>query len=83
MSTAAIERIPSLEALRTRAGERSPDSYYAIAKGSGYSVSYIVRVFNGKRRPSIDCLSAVAAYLGSSMETLAESLKRVRTRGQS
>lgn len=69
---------PSLKRLRTRAGEREPESYYAIARGTGYHVSYVNRVFSGTRRPSVDCLSALAAYLGCSMDTLTAALQQVR-----
>lgn len=78
MSTSATATPPSLVDLRRKAGETKPLSYYAIAKGTGYHVSYIVRVFNGNRRPSVDCLSSLAAYLGCSMDRLTAALQQVR-----
>lgn len=70
---------PSLVDLRKK-GSSEPLSYYAIARATGYHVSYITRVFNGERRPSIDCLTAVSGYLGCSVDKLIAALQAVRKR---
>lgn len=67
--------------LLKRPGESEAVSYYAIARAINYDASYIVRVFNGRRRPSLDCAAAIAAYLGCSVDKLTAALAQVRKRG--
>lgn len=69
---------PKVGDLLKRAGEDEAVTYYAIAKSTGYDVSYIVRIFNGARRPSLDCAAAISAFLGCSVDRLVAALAQVR-----
>lgn len=45
-----------------------------IANGTGLSLSMVSRIMAGKRTPSLDSASKIAAYLGISIEELMQSL---------
>lgn len=55
----------------TRAGTVSLRN---ISNGTGISHSMVSRIMSGKRTPSLDFASKIAAYLGISIEELMESL---------
>lgn len=80
MATAVRPKV-SIRDLLKRPGEQEAVSYYAIADATRYDPSYINRVFNGHRRPSLDCAAAIAAYLGCSVDQLTAALAQVRKKG--
>lgn len=47
-----------------------------ISRGTGLSLSHISRVFNVNRKPSMDAASAIANYLGITIDTLYAELSR-------
>jgi hypothetical protein len=49
-----------------------------IARGTGMSLSHICRVFKGQRTPSIRAASAIAGYIGVSVDQLYAALGRIK-----
>lgn len=45
-------------------------TYNEVARGTGYSPSYLSRVFRGLRNPSKKCSEALADFLGISVDNL-------------
>jgi transcriptional regulator with XRE-family HTH domain len=63
----------TLESVRARFLVRQDGTritYYDIARGTGLDVTYVGRLFNQKRSPSVRSLEKIAGYLGCSLDRL-------------
>lgn len=49
-------------------------SLHTISTATGISVSHLSRVFRGERKPSMDVLTSIAAYLGITIDKLVAKL---------
>ncbi len=69
-------RQPDKEMVRkllNREGERI--TYYEIARNTGLHVTHISKVFNGRRRPSLEAAGKISGYLGVTLEELKVALR--------
>lgn len=62
-----------VEKLLKREGERI--THYDVARNTGIHVTHINRIFNGKRRPSLQTASKISTYLGCTLEELQAALR--------
>lgn len=74
-STAPTQRPDheAVERILRKDGERL--TFYQIARNTGIHVTFICKIFNGTRRPSLRTASKLAAYLGISIEELTDALR--------
>lgn len=48
-----------------------------VARGTGLSLSYVSRVFSGKRTPRVKAVRSIAAYLGIPLEEFLTRLEQL------
>lgn len=75
MTRIAHNRMTAPPAVNKRLDRLAPGmTLGAVARGTGYRVEFISRIFNRKRKPSLTAAQSIAKFLGVGLDTLVAAL---------